>query len=191
MRRPARRPRRPRPPPCGLPRRMKSARATQASQSNRFDRIERLLAAADDDFQPAGSIGPEVELCFDNSAHPFQQEFAEEEVVADHYAAVALAAATEKTVAASLPARPMLETSASTAPPLAVAPPAEAEEELVGANASPRTEDHLVREPEPERRPAPPPMPGAPSRRREYRQLFARPAPRVMPWACWATRLRT
>jgi hypothetical protein len=139
-------------------------------------RIERLLAAADDDFQPAGSIGPEVELCFDNSAHPFQQEFAEEEVVADRYAAVALAAAPEKTAAASPPARPMLETSASASPPMAVAPPAEAEEELVGANASPRTEDHLVIEPEPERRPAPPapPMPGAPSRRREYRQLFAR-----------------
>jgi type II secretory pathway predicted ATPase ExeA len=129
-------------------------------------RIERLLAAADDDFQPAGSIGPEVELCFDNSIHPFQQEFAEEEVVADRYAAVALAAA------ASPPARPKLETSAATAPPIAAAPPAVPEEELVGASA----EDHLLREPEAERRPAPPtpPMPGAPSRRREYRQLFAR-----------------
>ena len=140
-------------------------------------RIERLLAAADSDFQPAGSIGPEVELCFDNSTHPFQQEFAEEEVVTDRYAAAALAAPVPgATVPPPASARASLETSASTAPPSAAALPAEAEEELVGASASLRAEDRPQTPPEPERRPAPPtpPIPGAPSRRREYRQLFAR-----------------
>ena len=56
-------------------------------------RIEKLLAEADEDFQPAGSIGPEIELCFEESAHPFQEEFEHEEVVADRYAAVAIAPA--------------------------------------------------------------------------------------------------
>ena len=52
-------------------------------------RIERLLAEADDDFQPAGSIGPEIELCFEDAVHPFQEAYEHEEVVADRYAAAA------------------------------------------------------------------------------------------------------
>lgn len=50
-------------------------------------RIERLLAKVDEDFQPAGSIGPEVELNFEEPVHPFQEEFEQEEVVSDRYAA--------------------------------------------------------------------------------------------------------
>jgi hypothetical protein len=50
-------------------------------------RIEQLLAEADEDFQPAGSIGPEVELCFEEAIHPFREEFEHEEVVSDRYAA--------------------------------------------------------------------------------------------------------
>jgi hypothetical protein len=57
-----------------------------AEPSQQICRIEKLLAEADDDFQPAGSIGPEVELCFDESAHPFQEEFEHEEIVTDRYA---------------------------------------------------------------------------------------------------------
>lgn len=49
-------------------------------------RIEKMLATVDDDFQPAGSIGPEVELIFDEPQHPFQEEFEEEEVICDRYA---------------------------------------------------------------------------------------------------------
>ena len=66
--------------------------ADDAEPGRQIRRIERLLAEADDDFQPAGSIGPEIELCFDESAHPFQEEFEHEEVVADRYAAVAMTA---------------------------------------------------------------------------------------------------
>lgn len=50
--------------------------------------IERQVAAAreDEDFQPAGSIGPEVELTFHGPHDPFGQKFDEEEVVIDRYA---------------------------------------------------------------------------------------------------------
>jgi type II secretory pathway predicted ATPase ExeA len=149
----------------------------QGEPVQQIHRIERLLAQADDDFQPAGSIGPEVELCFDNSPHPFQEQFAEEEVVADRYAAVAVAAPVpEKTAAGSEPVRANAERSASAAAPVAAAPPAEPEWELIGANASPGDHAHPPKQPEPERRPASPspPATSVPARRREYRQLFAR-----------------
>ena len=51
--------------------------------------IERQVAAARDDegdFQPAGSIGPEIELVFHGPHDPFGQEFDEEEVIIDRYA---------------------------------------------------------------------------------------------------------
>ncbi len=73
--------------------------ADDAEPGQQIRRIERLLAEADDDFQPAGSIGPEIELCFEESAHPFQEEFEHEEVVADRYAAAVAPAATPKKVA--------------------------------------------------------------------------------------------
>jgi type II secretory pathway predicted ATPase ExeA len=136
----------------------------EGEPAQQIHRIERLLAAADDDFQPAGSIGPEVEVCFDNSVHPFQEEFAEEEVVADRYAAVAVAPLPEKKAVASEAVRTNLENSAPVAPPVAAAPPLESERELVAASAAKGDRDH----------PPVPPAPDAPPRRREYRQLFAR-----------------
>jgi hypothetical protein len=48
-------------------------------------RIEQMLSGAEDDFRPAGSIRPEVELIFEDPAHPFDDRFQEEEVVADRY----------------------------------------------------------------------------------------------------------
>ena len=60
--------------------------ANDAEPAEQVDRIERLLAEADDDFEPAGSIGPEIELCFGDSAHPFQEEYEQEEIVANRYA---------------------------------------------------------------------------------------------------------
>jgi type II secretory pathway predicted ATPase ExeA len=143
-----------------------------AEPVQQIHRIERLLAAAADDFQPAGSIGPEVELCFDNSPHPFAQQFAEEEVVADRYAAVALATVPAAMAAAAAPAGVGFEPSLPVAPPPAATETVEPAEELVGAGVSPASENHPVTEPE--RRPAPPaPVHEAP-RRREYRHLFAR-----------------
>ena len=153
------------------------SRGRQGEPVQQIHRIERLLAAADDDFQPAGSIGPEVELCFDNSPHPFQEQFAEEEVVADRYAAVAVAVPPpEKTAAGSPPARANAEKVGIRCAPVAAASPEEPEWELIGASASAADRDHPPTQPEPERRPASPapPVPSVPSRRREYRQLFAR-----------------
>ena len=45
--------------------------------------IEDSIAELDEEFQPAGSIGPEVELVFTDPGNPFSESFAEEEVVAD------------------------------------------------------------------------------------------------------------
>jgi len=49
--------------------------------SQRIDQIEGLLAEAEAEFQPAGRIGPEVELVFDEPDRPFREPFAEEEIV--------------------------------------------------------------------------------------------------------------
>jgi type II secretory pathway predicted ATPase ExeA len=144
-------------------------------------RIEHLLAEADEDFQPAGSIGPEIELAFDASAHPFQEQFEHEEVVADRYAAAAATTATPSTSQDQVAEAVSLDV-----PPPQDAPPrpwADADDaktepdlELVSACAS--VPDQDWREGNQERdRPAPPPtvpsLRGAPGRR-EFRQLFAR-----------------
>lgn len=50
----------------------------------RLERIEQALDALEEDFQPAGSIGPEVEIVFDEP-NPFTEEYQEEEVVVDRY----------------------------------------------------------------------------------------------------------
>jgi type II secretory pathway predicted ATPase ExeA len=46
-------------------------------------RLEDSIAALDEEFQPAGSIEPEVELVFTDPGNPFSESFAEEEVVVD------------------------------------------------------------------------------------------------------------
>ncbi|NQU21166.1 MAG: AAA family ATPase [Candidatus Nealsonbacteria bacterium] len=50
-----------------------------AEPQEQLDRIEGMLAEAEDDFQPAGTIGPELELVFPD---PFDEPFEEEELVA-------------------------------------------------------------------------------------------------------------
>jgi type II secretory pathway predicted ATPase ExeA len=61
--------------------------------------IQELLADVQAEFQPAGSIGPEVELLFDDAAHPFREAFAEEEVITERYASPA---ETQPTVATAV-----------------------------------------------------------------------------------------
>jgi len=53
-----------------------------AEPERQLERIEEMLAEADDDFRPAGTIRPEVELVFHD---PFEEAFEEEEVIADRY----------------------------------------------------------------------------------------------------------
>ncbi len=55
--------------------------------AQQIHRIEQLLAEADEDFQPAGSIMPEIELRFTEPAPPFAEQFEHEEVINDRYAA--------------------------------------------------------------------------------------------------------
>jgi type II secretory pathway predicted ATPase ExeA len=49
-------------------------------------RIQQALVDMHEDFQPAGSIGPEVELVFDDLSNPFGEAFEEEQIVIDRYA---------------------------------------------------------------------------------------------------------
>jgi type II secretory pathway predicted ATPase ExeA len=64
-----------------------AAEADDSTPSGQIHRIEQLLVEADGDFEPAGSIGPEIELCFEDADHPFQEKFEHEELVLDRYAA--------------------------------------------------------------------------------------------------------
>jgi hypothetical protein len=153
----------------------------EGEPSQQIHRIEQLLAEADD-FQPAGSIGPETELCFEETEHPFQEEFEHEEVVVDRYAAAVVKPAMQPAdqSAASSPEPQPVEEAASAAceTPAPAALQAEPELELVAACA--HASDHGPPEAEPKRGaspPAPPapgpPSPGPPAHRREYRQLFS------------------
>lgn len=56
-----------------------------ASSQQRLDGIEESLEQLDDDFEPAGSIGPEVELVFHDPSDLLNEDFQEEEVVVDRY----------------------------------------------------------------------------------------------------------
>ena len=51
----------------------------------RLEQIEGALAGLDEDFQPAGSIGPELELFFGDPENPFNEPFEEEEIVVDRH----------------------------------------------------------------------------------------------------------
>jgi len=56
-----------------------------AEPHEQIERIEEMLAGVDEEFQPAGTIGPEVELVFDEPGRPFKEPFQEEEIVANRY----------------------------------------------------------------------------------------------------------
>jgi hypothetical protein len=61
--------------------------------AERVTEIQQALDELDEDFQPAGSIGSEIELFFDPSIDPFAEHFEEEEVIVDRVTDPALAAA--------------------------------------------------------------------------------------------------
>ncbi len=155
----------------------------EGEPDEQIHRIEKLLAEVDEDFQPAGSIGPEVELNFEEPFHPFQDSFEQEEVVADRYAPTTAA-----------PSPDQGETTEAAHPPLSQE---EIEEAEVATNETP-SPDTAAQEPDWAFASAPISMPScypldekeaivqtipttampAPSKtsppRREYRQLFAR-----------------
>ena len=55
---------------------------------HQLERIANQLSELEEDFTPIGSIGPEVELIFENTPDPFGSGFDEEEVVFDRYSAL-------------------------------------------------------------------------------------------------------
>jgi type II secretory pathway predicted ATPase ExeA len=134
--------------------------AEDAEPTEQIHRIERLLAEAGDDFQPAGSIGPEVELRFEDAIHPFQETFEHEEVVSDRYAgaspSVSVAAVAQRLAGATLPHQEH-----------------RSDENGVKGEDSPVFADAKT-ETLPPDRPAAPQSPITPAKRNEYRQLFAR-----------------
>jgi type II secretory pathway predicted ATPase ExeA len=67
--------------------------AGDVEATEQLRQIQEMLADVEHEFCPAGSIGPEIELVFDDSDHPFQEAFQHEEVIKDRYAAPAVVAA--------------------------------------------------------------------------------------------------
>lgn len=153
--------------------------ANEAEPGEQIHRIEQLLADAEDDFKPAGTIGPEIELRFEEAAHPFQEQFEQEEVVADRYAASVVAS--EPT-----PAREPAMKEPEPEPEFAIQEEAAFDEtyepelsptepgwELVSTPVLASESDLVGVAAEPEHATAAPASSVQPQRR-EYRQLFAR-----------------
>ena len=60
--------------------------AADLEPAEQLQRIQHMLADVEQEFCPAGTIGPEVELVFNEPEHPFRESFQEEEVIRDRYA---------------------------------------------------------------------------------------------------------
>ncbi len=139
--------------------------AGDCEPSEQIHRIEELLAKADDDFQPAGSIRPEIELHFEATPHPFLEEFEHEEVVSDRYAAKAATEVVPETRAAPAVSEEHADLCVNEDGTWPVAAPSSVgplqEESLDDASS---LSDH----PAPQKA-----SPIAPPQRREYRHLFA------------------
>jgi len=139
--------------------------ADQGEPVRQIHRIQRLIAQADDDFQPIGSIGPEIELHFEEPPHPFQEEFEHEELVADRYAAAPIAAQPSAILSEPPPAA---ETFESEPESWSTFDPASAPQEPAPEPQPPWLEETAA---EPVAESLEPPTP--PARPRKRRQLFA------------------
>jgi type II secretory pathway predicted ATPase ExeA len=60
--------------------------AAALAPDQQIERIEAMLGELEEEFHPAGSIKPEVELVFDDPGNPFSERFVEEEVIVDRFA---------------------------------------------------------------------------------------------------------
>lgn len=177
-----------------------------ADVERQFEQLDQQVEAAraDENFQPAGSIGPEVELVFHGPHDPFGQHFDEEEVVIDRYASLESAPLRQRPRVHSAEGRELAAAMASASgndPPtglsIAESTRAGAPHESGGRSDFDPAADPVLPVQQPDRREAlmgddsdlivveeghtPPrsnaaPTGGAPgrARRQEYRQLFAR-----------------
>lgn len=146
--------------------------ASSVAPLEQLRRIETALSEIETgDFQPAGSIGPEVELVFPDPGNPFSEPFEEEEVVVERYTASSRRQrATEETATTST-----TELGAAAASAMAVAErrtlplyPEAAEQPASDADLVTVEDDY-------DDAPAPAPVrPVTPVRHMEYRRLFAK-----------------
>jgi len=156
--------------------------------------IQQALASLDEDFQPAGSIGPEMELVFDDLHNPFSEEFEEEEIIVDRYTTVCRSSEQEHPMVFTRQDHEQLQplrpgAIAASASPQPSAYPAEQAYETPAAKGhsgvaesgglpseEPAAADEqslIVVEDDYDEVEASPPRKLAPVRRQEYRQLFA------------------
>jgi hypothetical protein len=63
-----------------------SPESGEAHPVRQVERIQEAVASMEEDFRPAGSIGPEVELVFDGPHDPFSEKFEQEEAIVDRFA---------------------------------------------------------------------------------------------------------
>jgi len=144
-------------------------------------RIETAISELDGDFQPAGSIGSEVELVFTDPGNPFSERFEQEEPVVERYVTPAPPAQKARP-AAPRSRRPQVEAPqpAATAPTTAAVagPEHHASRSLPLRGDEPEGPsgdvDMIVIDEGYDDVPPPPARPVTPVRHLEYRRLFAK-----------------
>ncbi len=158
-----------------------------------LDRIENALSELDEDFHPAGTIGPEVELVFADPGNPFSEPFEEEEIVVDQPSHRATSPASPATVRREILVAPTpLVSVPSPMPAAAPAPPDPAPSQpppqappasslpdtvpLHGQDPAPRSDDAdmIIVEDGYEDTHSPVPRPATAIHHQEYRRLFAK-----------------
>ena len=166
-----------------------------APPAESLEQIGDALSQLDDDFQPAGTIGPEVELVLQDPNDPFSETFEQEEWVTKRHTAeppaqeAPLPATTPSVEAApdsvdALAAvgaeiAELRDTLLPAAAAAETAPASPAEQRLeeqtlpLRADAPVDDSDLIIVEDDYEGGPPPPPRPVAPVRQSEYRRLFA------------------
>jgi type II secretory pathway predicted ATPase ExeA len=107
--------------PAAIPIRAAGHAMNTLDPLRRIDSIQDQLAEIDDEFHPAGSIQPEVELVFQSLTHPFEESFDEEEIVIDPYTAIETDALADRPLVRSAESR---ELSALLTPHVAPQKPA-------------------------------------------------------------------
>lgn len=146
--------------------------AVQVEPLEQLRRIESAISELDGDFQPAGSIGPEVELVFPDTGNPFSEPFEEEEVVVERYAATAGRSKSAPSLTATVQAPSALSASGVAVMSDVRTLPMYNEAAEVPSNDS----DLVSVDDDYDDMPPPPPpvRPVTPVRHLEYRRLFAK-----------------
>ena len=134
-----------------------------AETSRQLRKIQRLLADVQAEFMPGAADAPQLELG-DETPHPFEEPFEEEEVIAERYPVAATS------VTAAVVATPNPEPTATTAA-VTEAPVIETEPQ---AETIPITSQTAPAETIAEHHPALPPRSVVPPPKKEFRRLFAK-----------------